>query len=204
MTSTVPPFTDTQTTLLSCSLSSPLRPKDSLTYPQLVGFLFCLANGPELIPPSEWISLVFNDQEAGYETQDEANPVLQVMMALLDRNGTGSLFLPFDRIRRLTAGRLTRCTMTIRRHGGQPRSQQSARRHLRNGLHRRTNRSYLCLNEHWVLTLQEAQLVIEALRREYNEERTHSAIGNVTPYEFILHYHNGTHLTQERTSSAMV
>jgi len=38
-----------------------------------------------------------------------------------------------------------------------------------------------CLNEHWFLTLQEAQLVIEAWRREYNEERTHSTIGDVTP-----------------------
>ena len=28
-----------------------------------------------------------------------------------------------------------------------------------------------CLNEHWFLTLQEAQLVIEAWRREYNEVR---------------------------------
>ena len=36
-----------------------------------------------------------------------------------------------------------------------------------------------CLNEHWFLTLQEAQLVIEAWRREYNEERTHSTIEDV-------------------------
>lgn len=35
-----------------------------------------------------------------------------------------------------------------------------------------------CLNEHWLLTLQEAQLVIAAWRREYNEERTHSTIGD--------------------------
>ena len=47
-----------------------------------------------------------------------------------------------------------------------------------------------CLNEHWFLTLQEAQLVIEAWRREYNEERPHSAIGNLTPMEFINHHHN--------------
>ena len=55
-----------------------------------------------------------------------------------------------------------------------------------------------CLNEHWFLTLQEAQLVIEAWRREYeyNEERTHSTIGDVTPQEFIHNYHNGTQLTQ--------
>ena len=61
-----------------------------------------------------------------------------------------------------------------------------------------------CLNEHWFVTLQEAQLMIEAWRREYNEERTHSAIGDVTPQEFITHYQTGTQLTQEFTSSALV
>lgn len=76
MTSTVQPFTSAQATVLTRFLSSPQRPKDTVTYPQLAGFLFCLANGPELIPPSEWIPLVFNDQEARYETQDEAEQVL--------------------------------------------------------------------------------------------------------------------------------
>ncbi len=61
-----------------------------------------------------------------------------------------------------------------------------------------------CLNEHWFLTLQEAQLVIEAWRREYNEERTHSAIGNLTPMEFINHHHNPPQTAQESTSLAVV
>lgn len=61
-----------------------------------------------------------------------------------------------------------------------------------------------CLNEHWFLTLQEAQLVIEAWRREYNEERTHSTIGDVTPQEFITNYQTRIHLTQVLTSSALV
>lgn len=60
------------------------------------------------------------------------------------------------------------------------------------------------LNEHWFMTLQEAQLVIEAWRREYNEERTHSSIRDVTPQEFITNHQNGSHLTQEFTSSALV
>ena len=59
-------------------------------------------------------------------------------------------------------------------------------------------------NEHWFLTLQEAQRVIEAWRREYNEERTHSTIGDVTPREFIQNYQNGTYRTQEFTASALV
>ena len=78
----VPPFTSAQAALLTRFLSSPQRPKDTLTYPQLAGFLFSLGNGPELIPPSEWIPMVFNNQEALYETQDEAEQVLQAMMAL--------------------------------------------------------------------------------------------------------------------------
>lgn len=76
------PFTIDQVILLSGFLSSSQRPTNTFTYPQLAGFLFGLANGPELIQPSEWISLVFNDQEAQYETADEAECVTQAMMAL--------------------------------------------------------------------------------------------------------------------------
>ena len=60
------------------------------------------------------------------------------------------------------------------------------------------------LNEHWFLTLQEAQLVIEAWRREYNEERPHTSIGDVTPMEFINHHHNQSQTAQELTSLAVV
>ncbi len=61
-----------------------------------------------------------------------------------------------------------------------------------------------CLNEHWFVTLQEAQLVIEAWRREYNEERTHSGIGDITPHEFILNHQQRVQLAQEVTSAAVV
>jgi hypothetical protein len=61
-----------------------------------------------------------------------------------------------------------------------------------------------CLNEPWFLTRQEAQLVIEAWRREYNEERTHSAIGHLTPTEFINHHHNQPQTAQESTLLAVV
>lgn len=61
-----------------------------------------------------------------------------------------------------------------------------------------------CLNEHWFVTLQEAQVVIEAWRREYNEERTHSTIGDMTPMEFISHYQQRSQAPQELTSLALV
>jgi len=61
-----------------------------------------------------------------------------------------------------------------------------------------------CLNEHWFVTLQEAQVVIEAWRREYNEERTHSTIGDVTPMEFLHNHPDRTQAAQKSTSLVLV
>lgn len=41
-----------------------------------------------------------------------------------------------------------------------------------------------CLNEHWLGTLAEARQTIEAWRRDYNEVRPHTSLGNRTPQEF--------------------
>ena len=41
-----------------------------------------------------------------------------------------------------------------------------------------------CLNEHWFISMSHARRVIEAWRIEYNTERTHSSLGNLTPEEF--------------------
>jgi len=41
-----------------------------------------------------------------------------------------------------------------------------------------------CLNEHWFLTLEDAAEKIESWRRDYNEHRPHSSLGNVAPAEF--------------------
>jgi hypothetical protein len=72
MSSMIPPFTAAQAALLQDFLASPQRPAGTLTYAQSAGFLFSLANGPEPIPPSEWIPMVFDDHDAGYDTHAEA------------------------------------------------------------------------------------------------------------------------------------
>lgn len=41
-----------------------------------------------------------------------------------------------------------------------------------------------CLNEHWFITMAQARRLIEAWRIEYNTERPHSSLGNLTPEEF--------------------
>lgn len=98
MASPVPPFSEAHAALLPTFLSAPQRPSGTLSYPQLAGFLFSIANGPELIPPSEWMPMVFNDQEARYETLNEAERVIQAMMALYNdccrERPEGSVTLP--------------------------------------------------------------------------------------------------------------
>jgi len=43
-----------------------------------------------------------------------------------------------------------------------------------------------CLNEHWFLSLGEAREKIESWRRDYNEVRPHTSLGNRTPQEFTV------------------
>ncbi len=87
MKNTIPVFTETHATLLRNFLALPQRPKDTMTYPQLAGFLFSMANAPELIPPSEWMPIIFSDQDARFETRVEAERVLQALMALYNDCG---------------------------------------------------------------------------------------------------------------------
>jgi putative transposase len=42
-----------------------------------------------------------------------------------------------------------------------------------------------CLKAHWFMTLDDARRKCEAWRRDYNEERLHSAIGNNVPIELV-------------------
>ena len=41
-----------------------------------------------------------------------------------------------------------------------------------------------CLNVHWFDSLDQAKVVVEAWRRDYNESRPHMALGNASPGEF--------------------
>jgi len=41
-----------------------------------------------------------------------------------------------------------------------------------------------CLNTNWFLSIEDAQSKLEAWRRDYNEFRPHSSLGNMTPADF--------------------
>lgn len=42
-----------------------------------------------------------------------------------------------------------------------------------------------CLNEHWFTSLEDARELIEEWRMDYNRERPHSSLGDLTPEEFV-------------------
>jgi hypothetical protein len=43
------------------------------------------------------------------------------------------------------------------------------------------------VNEHWFLSLDDAREKVESWRREYNEDRPHSALGKATPEAFAAY-----------------
>ena len=52
-----------------------------------------------------------------------------------------------------------------------------------------------CLNVHPFVSLEDAREKIEAWRLDYNQQRPHSALGHLTPSEFV------THRQETRTSA---
>jgi putative transposase len=41
-----------------------------------------------------------------------------------------------------------------------------------------------CLNENWFLSLEDAREKVDSWRRDYNKERPHGSLGNLSPEEF--------------------
>jgi putative transposase len=59
-----------------------------------------------------------------------------------------------------------------------------------------------CLNAHWFLSLADATEKLEAWRRDYNDERPHSAIGNKPPVTLIERSAADGHRRPERAGNS--
>jgi len=96
---------------LRAFLEQPARPAGTLTYHELQGFLFAIVSAPELIRPSEWLPLIFNEHDAGFATLEEANAILGQIMRLYNKINAAVLeeraTLPGDcRVRRVALDNL--------------------------------------------------------------------------------------------------
>ena len=67
---------------LSAFLVQNRRPEQTLSLPQLQGFLFAVSSAPYEIEAEDWLPVIFNEQEPAFQSDDEANTVLEVVMAL--------------------------------------------------------------------------------------------------------------------------
>jgi uncharacterized protein len=67
---------------LAMFLASSERPAGTLSYNELRGFLFAITSAPQLVLPSEWLPLVFNDGDARYRDREEAESILNALMRL--------------------------------------------------------------------------------------------------------------------------
>ena len=68
-----------------------IGPEGTLGYHQLQGFLFTICCSPVLIAPSEWMPLIFNEQEAGYRDEAEAETIVAALLALYNSINEGVL-----------------------------------------------------------------------------------------------------------------
>ena len=85
------PFTPIQAEHLRRFLAAPERPAGTLSYPELAGFLFAICCSPEMVPPSDWLPLIFDDKDAGYRDMEEAQQTLAAIMALYNHINQGVL-----------------------------------------------------------------------------------------------------------------
>jgi len=61
-----------------------------------------------------------------------------------------------------------------------------------------------CLNEHWFLSMEDAREKVEAWRRDYNERRPHSSLGNIPPAEYARRRSKSASATPSLPSCALV
>ncbi len=66
---------------LAAFLAAPERPEGTMNYIEMHGFLFAVACCPENIEPTEWLMQIFNDADANFVDEDQAE---QIMRGLAD------------------------------------------------------------------------------------------------------------------------
>ena len=74
---------------LRAYLSGPKRPARAMSYHELQGFLFTIAAAPEMVMPSEFLPLVWGNQEPDFADAAEAQTIIGGVMALFNEISGG-------------------------------------------------------------------------------------------------------------------
>jgi uncharacterized protein len=70
--------------LQRCARLSNRAPPESMMLSDLDGYLTGIAVGPAFVSPSEWLPVIWGDEEPKFSHQDEANAIIGVIMARYD------------------------------------------------------------------------------------------------------------------------
>ncbi|MDD2894125.1 MAG: YecA family protein [Halothiobacillaceae bacterium] len=76
------PITDLEVEELEAFLFAENVPEECMTLSEIDGFLTALAAGPVLIPPSEWLPVIWQGDGPVFETPQELERVLALILAL--------------------------------------------------------------------------------------------------------------------------
>lgn len=60
-------------------------PEGTLSYTEIQSFLFAVSCSLELVPPSEWLSFIYDDQDANYSSLEQARAVTAYLMEFYNR-----------------------------------------------------------------------------------------------------------------------
>lgn len=63
-------------------LSDSKRPDGTLCFQELQGFLFAIACSPETILPSEWLPIISNEKDFGFQDEAEAQRILEQIICV--------------------------------------------------------------------------------------------------------------------------
>ena len=61
------------------------RPEGTLCFQELQGFLFAVACSPEMVRPPDWLPIISNDGDIGFQDESEAQQILGLIMALYNQ-----------------------------------------------------------------------------------------------------------------------
>lgn len=84
-------FSPIQAENLRRFLAAPERPSGTFSYAELAGFLFAICCSPELVPPADWLPLVYDGHDANYGGLEEAQQIQAAIMALYNHINQGIL-----------------------------------------------------------------------------------------------------------------
>lgn len=78
-------LTASEKTTLTAMLALAPEPEKTFTLEELTGFIFGLAMTPDIVPPSEWMPIIFGGDSAEYESKEQAQDMVSCLMNIYNR-----------------------------------------------------------------------------------------------------------------------